>query len=91
MHRWSKLPRKSSSCGSVHPHFAGHIQVSVGASDIEKEGSCSTACATSPMWVGCDRSFRNWSIYQHRSTRWVGPHGPAVASMGQQALAQAEV
>ena len=71
--------------------FAGHILVSVGASDIEKEGSCSTACATSPMWVGCDRSFRNGSIYQHRSRRWVGPHGPEVASMGQQALAPAEV
>ena len=37
-----------------------------------------------------DRSFRNWSVYQDRGPRWVGPHGQALASVGQQALALAQ-
>ena len=51
-------PSQSPSCGSVHPHFAGDVHASVTASDIEKERSCPTACTTSPMMVGLDRSFR---------------------------------
>ena len=35
----------------------GNVDASVGASDIEKDGSCSTACATSPMLVGRDREI----------------------------------
>ena len=59
-------PAQSSSCRSVHPHF-------VRASGIEKEKYCPTACATSPMLVDRDRSFRSWSIYQNRNPRWVSP------------------
>ena len=40
---------QSSSYGSVHQHFAGNVHASVRASGIDKEGSCQTACATSPM------------------------------------------
>ena len=69
-------PPPSSPYGSVHLHFARDVHASVTASDIEKEGSCPTACATFPILVGRDRSVRNWSIYQDRSPRWVGPHVP---------------
>ena len=75
---------------SVHPHFAGNVHASVRASGIEKERSCRTACATSPMLVGRDRSFRNWSAYQDRNQRWVSLHESALASMGQQALARTQ-
>ena len=68
-----------------NPHFAGNVHASVRASGIENEGSCPTACATSPVLVCRGRSFRNWSMHQDRSPRWVGPHGPALASMGQRA------
>ena len=44
-------PSQSSSYGSVHPHFAGNLHASVRASGIEKERSCLTACATSPVLV----------------------------------------
>ena len=37
------------------------------------------------MFVGRNRTFRNWNVYQDRSPRRVGPHGPALASTGQQA------
>ena len=40
--------------------------------------------------VGRDLSFRNWSVYHDRSPRRVGPHGPALASIGQQALARTQ-
>ena len=63
---------------------------SVRASGAEKERSCPTVCATSPIMVGRHRSFRNWSVYQDRGPRWVGPDGPALASMRQQAFAPAE-
>ena len=75
-----------SSYGSVRPHFAGNLHAPVRASGIEKEGSCPTAGATSPVMVSRDRSFRHNSVHQNRNPRWVGPHGPALASMGQQAL-----
>ena len=81
---------QSSSHGSVHPHFAGNVHSSVRVSGIEIEGSCPTACATSPMSVGRDRSFRDWSVHQDRSQRWVCPHGPALASIGQQAPAHTQ-
>ena len=42
------------------------------------------------LLVGRDHSIRNWSVHQDRGPRWVGPHGPALVSMGQQALAPAE-
>ena len=58
---------------------------------IEREGYCPTACATSPVLVGRDRNFRNWSDYQGRNQRWVGPYGSALTSLGQQALALVEV
>ena len=35
--------------------------------------------------VGRDRSFQNENIYQDWSPRWVGPHGPELVSMDQQA------
>ena len=78
--RSSKLPKS-------HPHVAVHA--SVRASGIEKERSCPTAGATSPVLV--DRDRRRWSIYQKKGPRWVGPHGPALASLGQQALALTKV
>ena len=84
-------PSQSSSSGSVHLHFAGNVYASVRASGIDKEGSCSAACAAALMLVGRDRSFRHWSIYQDKRPRWVGPCGSAVASMGQQSLSPAEV
>ena len=67
-------------------NFAADAHASVRASDIEKEGLCPTANATSPMLVGRDLSFRNWSIYQDSSSRWTGPHGPGLASMGNKLL-----
>ena len=42
------------------------------------------------MLVDRDRSFRNWSIHQNKYPRWVSPHGSAVASVGQQALARTQ-
>ena len=45
------------------------------------------ACATSPALVNRDRSFRSWTVDQNWNPRWVSPHGPALASMGQQAPA----
>ena len=42
------------------------------------------------MLLGRDRSCRKWSVYQDRGARWVGPHGPALASLGQQAPAPAQ-
>ena len=71
---------ESFSRGSVQPHFAGDVHASVRASDIEEKGSCSTACATSPMLVGRDRRFRNWGIY--RSPRWICFNGSTSACPG---------
>ena len=51
------------------------------------EISCPTAFVTSPMSVGRNRSYRNWCVYQDRSPRGTGPHGPTLASAGQQAPA----
>ena len=56
--RVQQTAEESSSYGRVHPHFAGNVHASVRVSGIEKERSCPTACATSPMLVGRDRSFR---------------------------------
>ena len=50
-------PSQSFPYGSIHPHLAGNVHASVRASGAEKEGSCPTACATSPILVGRDRSF----------------------------------
>ena len=44
---------------------------------LRKKRSCPTACATSPMLVDRDRSFRNWSVQQNWNPRWVCSHGPA--------------
>ena len=85
-----QLAEEFSSFDSVPRHFAGYVDASVGASDIEKEGPCPTSCTTSPMIVGLDRSVRNWSIYQGRSLRWVGFHGQALASVDQQVLARTQ-
>ena len=71
---------------AVHLHLAGDIHSPIRASGFEKDGSCPTACDTAPMLFGCDRSSRNWSVHQDKSQRWVGPHGPALASLSQQAL-----
>ena len=46
-------PSPSSSYGSVHPHFDCNLHASVRASGIEKERSCPTARATSPLLVDC--------------------------------------
>ena len=70
-------PFQSSPNGGVHPHIAEDLHASVRASGIEKKRSCPTACATSPMLVDRDRSFRNWSVYQIWNPRWVCSHGPA--------------
>ena len=70
-------PSRSSPHGSVRPHFADIVHASVRASGIEKEESCPPACATSPMLVGRDRSFRNWSVHQDKNQRSVGPYGSA--------------
>ena len=63
---------QSSPCGSVHAHFAGDVHACIRAPGTEKEG-CPTAGAISPMLVCRDRSFRNWSVYQDRGPRRVGP------------------
>ena len=61
---------------SVHPHFAGNLH-SVRASGIEKEGSCPTACATSPMLV--DRGIRDGSVLiDQRWLQWVNKLLPAL-------------
>ena len=65
------------SYGSVHSQLAGDVHASVKASGIEKEGSCPTACATSPMLVGLDRRFRNWSVYQRTGIRSTSSCSPA--------------
>ena len=54
---------------SVHSHPAGDLHAAVRASSIEKERSCLTACATSPVLVDRDRGFRNWSVYQNWNPR----------------------
>ena len=82
--------RESSSCGSSHPYFARNVHALVQVAEIE-EASCPTACAMSPMLVGRDRSFRNWSIYQDRSPRRVGLPGPELVPMRQQASAPTKV
>ena len=76
------LPQ-SASHGSVHSHLAGDVRASVRASGVEKEGSCATSCDTAPMLVGCDRSFRNWSVHQDRNLRGVGLRELALASKSQ--------
>ena len=76
---------QTSPYGSVHPHLAGDVHLSVRASALKKKGFCPTACATCPMLVDRDCSFRSWSVYQNRNPRWVSLHGSAL--MGQQALA----
>ena len=48
---------QSSPYGNVRPHLAGDVQASFRTSGTEKEGSCPTACATSSLLVGRDRSF----------------------------------
>ena len=58
---------------------------------LRKKDLVPPACATSPVLVDHDRSFRNWSIYQDRNSRWVSPRGQSLVSMGQQALARTEV
>ena len=67
--------QSTSPYGSVHPHLAVDVHSPVRVSGIEKEGYCPTAGATSPILVGRDRSFRNWSVYPDRCPRLVGPHG----------------
>ena len=96
--RWPSFSRFGSrSCRGIilmwqcSPHSATGEYAPVRVAGIEKEGYCSTACATSPMLVGRDRSFRNWIVYQDRGPRCVGPHGSALASMGQEALSPAQV
>ena len=69
-------PSQSSPCGSVRPHLAGVVHASVRALGVEKEGYCSSACATSPTVVGRDRTFRNC-----RAPRWVCSRGPLLASI----------
>ena len=71
-------PSQTSPCGSVHPFLAG------GASGVEK-GFRPTACAATPVLVGRDRSFRDWSAYHDEGLRWVGPRETALASLSQQA------
>ena len=48
----------SSSYGSVYRHFADNVRASVRTSGVENEGSCTSACATSPLLVDHDRCFR---------------------------------
>ena len=43
---------------------------------VDNERSCPAACATCPMMVGRDRCLRNWSLYQDRCPRRVGPRVP---------------
>ena len=78
-------PSRTSPYDTVHPRFAYDVHAPVRVSGIEEEASCPTASATSPLLVGRNRSFRNWSVYQDKSPRWVGPHGPGLASLGLQA------
>ena len=72
---WVQLtPEELSSFDTVHPH-AYDVPAPVGVDGIETERYCSTACATSPLVVGRDRSFRDWSVDHDRSPQWVGRHG----------------
>ena len=80
---WRQLTPASSQHGMLVPvwegirlHLAGHVHACFSSSGVDKEGSCPTSCATSPMVVGRDRSFRTWNVYQNRGPRWVGPHVP---------------
>ena len=79
--------KELTSCGSVHPQLANNVHAPVRVGGIEIEGCCHIVCAISPMMVDRDRSLRNKSIHQDKSPRWVGPHGPSLASMGHQAPA----
>ena len=65
------LPSQSSPSVSVHRG----ILTSVRVSGIEEDGFCPTPRVTSPMLVGRDHTFQNWSVCQDRGPRWVGPHG----------------
>ena len=67
-------PSQTSPYGSVHPHLAGDVHSPVRASGVEKEGSRPTACATAPMLVSCDRSFRDWSVHQDKGPRGHEPN-----------------
>ena len=72
-------PSRTSPYDTVHLPFAYDVHAPVRVSGIEEERSCPTASATSPLLVGRNRSFQNWSVYQDKSPRWVGPHGPGLA------------
>ena len=67
-----------SSSDIVFLHFAKSVHALVGVAGIESEGSCSIACATSPMMFHRDRSFRNGRSCQNRNSL----HGPALFSTG---------
>ena len=88
MHRWSKLPRN-------HPHVAVFILI------LRVTYRCPSELLTLrkkalvpppvPLLPCGSVVIAVSAMGVNRSPRWVGPHGPAVASVRQQALALAEV
>ena len=82
---------ESSSRGRAHPRFASNVHAPATVVGIEEDGSCPIARAALSMLVGRDRSLRNKSIFQDKSPRWVGPHGPELVSMRQQTFSPAEM
>ena len=87
--RVQQTAEESSSCGSVHRHFAGDVHASVRASGIE--GFVPPLLPLLPCWsVVIAASATGVSTKTGRGPRWVGRHGPAVASLGQQAPAPAQ-
>ena len=63
-----RIAKESSSCGSVHPHFASTAHALVRVAEIEEE-SRSIACATSPTLVGSDRSLRTTRVFARTRAR----------------------
>ena len=68
-----EAPSQSSPSVSVHPRLAGDVVASVRTSFIDKEGSCLSAWASSPLMVIA--LFREW----------VGRRDTSLASLSQQA------
>ena len=56
---------QSSQYGNVRLPL-GNVHASFRTSGADKERCCPAACATSPMMVGRDRSFRNWIVFLDR-------------------------
>ena len=90
--RWPSFSRfGSSKLQRNHPHVAVFTLIlrvkymrPSELLELKKKDLVPSLVPPLSMLVGRDRSSRNGSVYQDWNPRWVGPHGPAMVSMGQQ-------